>query len=79
MNKKTLIITLFFSMILTIGIPVFAFALNLSNISDGVPLKWTSFSFFGSETNYNALFIDILFWFAVIFGIWKFIQKTSNK
>lgn len=80
MNKKTLIIILVLSTMITIVGPIIAFGAGLgSSISDGFPLKWTSFNFLGSNTNYTAIIIDIAFWFVIIWGVWKILFKRSKK
>ncbi len=84
MSKKSFLIILFLSILISIVGPIIAFLFGASAISDGFPLKWTGFSLLGSETNYRALTINILFWFAVIAGIkWfaldKYKKRTKRK
>lgn len=79
MTKKSFVIILILSIIVAIVGPVIAFGLGLGNISDGFPLEWSHFSFMGSNTNYNALLIDILFWFIIIWIIWKILSKLFKK
>ncbi len=46
----------------------------------GLPLRFTSSSFFGNaNTNYIALFLDVIFWFFIIWIIWKGLQKVLLK
>lgn len=80
MNKKIFIIGIFIlSTVVTISLPIIAWSFGNQNISDGFPLKWTKFSFLGSESNYTALGIDIVFWFIVILGSWKLIEKLWRR
>jgi len=79
MTKKVFFISIILSVVLAIILPVIAFALGITAISYGFPLKWTTFSFLGSHTDYTSLILDIIFWFLVIWGIWKVFKKTSKK
>ena len=79
MTKKSFVVILILSIIISIFAPVIAFTLGFRFMSDGFPLKWSTFSLLGSNTNYNALLIDIAFWFVVIWGVWKLIQNSKKK
>lgn len=79
MTKKSFVVILILSAIVAIIGPVIAFGLGLGNISDGFPLKWSTFNFLGSNTDYGALLMDIVFWFVIIWGIWKVLQKLFKR
>jgi len=75
MSKKsfiTFIVIFILSIVAAIGLPVLTF-------SNGFPLPWSRFSFLGSEENYTALMIDIVFWFIVILVGWKIIEKLWHQ
>ena len=82
MSKKSFIISiiiLILSIAVAIGLPIIAWGFGNLAISDGFPFKWTKFSFLGSESNYTALGIDIVFWFIVIWFSRKLIEKPWKK
>ena len=79
MTKKAFVVIFILSVSTSILWSVIAFALGNSNLASGFPLKWSSFGFLGSNTNYLALLIDIAFWFIVIWGVWKLIQNSKKK
>lgn len=79
MTRKSFLIIIILSVFLAVFLPIIAFALGVTTISYGFPLKWSTFSFLGSDTNYTSLIIDIAFWFIVIWGIWKFLFRKSKK
>lgn len=46
----------------------------------GFPFKYGFSSFFGgSSVNQTVFVVDIIFWAAVLFGIWKLILKVAKK
>jgi len=79
MSLKSGIIILVLSVVVTIGFTVLGFVTNQYQIANGIPLAFTEFSFLGSATNYLNFILDIIFWFGLIFGIWKLIPKLLNK
>jgi uncharacterized BrkB/YihY/UPF0761 family membrane protein len=79
MSKKSFIVILILSISTSILFSIIAFALGNSNLASGFPLMWSSFDLLGSNTDYLALLIDIVFWFIVIWGIWKVLQRASRK
>ena len=79
MTKKSFVVILILSITVSILWSLIAFALGNVTLASGFPLKWSTFNFLGSDTDYLALLIDIAFWFVVIWGIWKLLQKTSGK
>ena len=78
-SKKAFLVILVLSVVVTIGIPLVGFITTTYQIMSGRPFRFTGFSFLGSTTNYGTLLLDIAFWFVVIWGIWKVIQKVISK
>lgn len=82
MSKKAYIIILVLSVMVTYGVAIVdALARNsLLSGEAGFPLRFSSSSFFGSEnTDYFMLILDIVFWFFVIWIIWKGLQILLNR
>lgn len=79
MNKKEFGIILVFSVILTYGATFVDEIINVSKNTTGLPFGFASLNFMGGSTNNITLILDIIFWFAVIFGIWKLLQKVLKK
>lgn len=78
MSKKSFIVFIIIfilSIAVAMGIPIIGFSLEAWTIGNGWPLKWTRFSFLGSESDYVALGIDIIFWFITIYIGWWAIEK----
>lgn len=82
MTKKSFIIILILSVISTY-IAAFIDALISNTLlggSAGLPFKFASGTLFGeASTNYLTLFLNIAFWFMVIWGIWKLIKRVQGK
>ncbi|MBI4036510.1 hypothetical protein HY386_01355 [Candidatus Daviesbacteria bacterium] len=79
MTKKAFVVILILSVVVTIGIPFIGFITTNYQVMSGWPLRFTGFSFLGSTTNYTTLLLDIAFWFVIIWGIWKVLQKVTAK
>ena len=79
MTKKTFIIILGLSVVVTYTIALMDYVLNISQGKIGLPLGFSRFNFFGSETDYPSLTLDLVFWFVVIWLVWKFLLKVFNK
>ena len=79
MTKKSFIVILILSIVISIFVPVAAFTLGVRFMSDGFPLKWSTSFGLGSSTDYNALLLDIILGFIVIWGVWKLIQNSKKK
>lgn len=79
MIKKAFMVILGLSVMVTIGIPIVGFLTATYQVMSGWPFRFTGFSFLGSTTDYTTLLLDIAFWFVVIWGIWKLLQKVSGK
>ncbi len=79
MTKKSFVVILILSILISIGIPIIGFAMNIYQVMSGWPLEFSQFNFLGSTTDYTNLFLDIAFWFAVIWGIWKLVSKKLGR
>ncbi|MDO8570938.1 MAG: hypothetical protein Q7R97_05120 [Candidatus Daviesbacteria bacterium] len=79
MNKKTFIIFLVLSVGVTYGVAFLQFATGNLNNGGGLPFSFSSFNFLGSETNTGMLILDIIFWFVILFGIWKLMGKLFKR
>lgn len=73
MSKKTFIIILVLSVVVTYLIALIQFS------SGGLPFRFSSFNLLGSETNVGMLILDIVFWFIILFGVWTLIKKLFSK
>lgn len=81
MTKKSFVVILVLSIVIN-EIVLYIDALIRNSVvagQGGFPLRFTSSSSFGSaSTNWAALLFDILFWFVVIWGIWRLLQKKKK-
>lgn len=79
MSKKSFIIILILSAVVTYGAALIDVLIGGSILSgqSGIPFRFGSSSLFGgSSINYTMLFLDIIFWFVIIWVVWKIIQKV---
>lgn len=79
MTKKSFVIILILSVIVTYGAAFTDDAVNLSKNPTGLPFGFASFNFLGGSNNNFMLILDIAFWFVIIWGVWKTLQKVSKK
>ncbi|MBI4096130.1 MAG: hypothetical protein HY425_00245 [Candidatus Levybacteria bacterium] len=80
MTKKSFVVILILSVIVTYGLSIADALVNPSANQAGLPFKFGSYALFGTaNTTYSILILDIIFWFVVVFGIWKLLQKISKK
>ncbi len=75
MSKRSTITILLLSIFTTFGVAIIGFITRNELFSNGFPFKFTSFNFFGSETNYFMIILNIIFWYAVIWLVSKVIQN----
>ena len=78
MSKKSFVIILVLSVVVTYGVAVIDVLINGNILAgkSGFPFRFGSTSLFGgSEINYPIFILDIVFWFVVIFVGWKLISK----
>lgn len=80
MSKKAFVVILVLSLVVTYGV---AFVEGLMGghflAYGGVPFRFASGSFLGGSTNTLMLLLDIVFWFLVIWLIWKVLQRVISK
>ena len=82
MTKKSFVVILILSILVTFVATFFEVILSGNVVAgeSGFPLRFSSSSLFGGSTiNYLMLLADIFFWFFVIWGIWKFLQRAKSK
>ncbi len=80
MTKKSSVVIAILSVVVTYGVASLDFAFNISKGRlIGLPFGFSSFNFFGSETESTMLLLDIAFWFLVIWGIWKLMLRLRKK
>lgn len=80
MTKKSFVVILILSVIVTYGLGIIDALANSSANQAGLPFKFGSYALFGAATtNYSILILDIIFWFLVIWGIWRFFFNKSKS
>lgn len=79
MTKKSFVVIFVLSVIATYGAAFADEMINLTKNPTGLPFGFASFNFLGGSNNSLMLILDIAFWFAVIWGVWKILQKVSKK
>ena len=80
MSKKVFVVILVLSVVVTYGAAFVDEIINPTKNPTGLPFGFASFNFLGGSNDSLMLFLDIAFWFVVIWGIWKLLQKvTSGK
>ena len=79
MTKKTFVVILVLSVIITYVLGIIDALVNSSANQAGLPFKFGSYALFGTATtNYSTLIVDIFFWFFVIWIIWKVLNKKKK-
>lgn len=82
MSKKAFVVILILSVVVTYG-AAFVDALISNTLlagEAGFPLKFSRGTMFGGgSTNYLLMILNIFFWFVVIWGIWKILQRIKSK
>lgn len=80
MSKKAFVVILVLSVVVTYGA---AFVEGLMGnhflAYGGIPLRFALGSFLGGSTDNLMLILDIVFWFFVIWVIWKVLWKSFRK
>lgn len=81
MSKKAFFLILVLSVVVTYGMAIIDALRRNSFLAGeaGVPFRFSSSYFFGESTDYVMLILNIAFWFAVIWLIWKALQKVVSK
>lgn len=76
MSIKSFFIILVLSVVVTYGVAFVEGLIGGHFLSyGGFPFRFASGSFLGGSTDYLMLILDIVFWFAVIFILWKLVFK----
>lgn len=77
MTKKSFVVILILSVIVTYGVAILDDLIRGSLISGkgGLPFRFAS----GSSTDGLLLTLDIMFWFAILWGIWKALPKLFKR
>lgn len=79
MSKKSFIVILILSIVVTYGVALMDATINISANKAGLPFKFGSYVLFGrANTDYLLLFLDIAFWFVIIWGVWKLVSKVRS-
>lgn len=79
-SPKAFVVILVLSVVVTYGVAFVDALMNTSANQAGLPFKFGTYTLFGTAgTNYLTLFLDIVFWFVVIWGIWKIISYFSGR
>lgn len=82
MTKKSLILIAILSFCVTVIADILDGIINNTFIGgkSGFPFKDSLSLGFEGGTSYTHMFIlNVLFWFIVIWGIWKVLQRTKSK
>ena len=80
MSKKGFVIILILSVIVTYGVAIVEGLMGNHFLAyGGIPFRFTFGSFLGGTNNNLMLMLDIIFWFVVIFGIWKLFRSLIKK
>ena len=80
MTIKAFVIILVLSVVVTYGVAFVDAVMNTSANQAGLPFKFGSYVLFGeANTNYTGLILDIVFWFVVIWGVWKAITYLLDR
>lgn len=79
MGKKEFGVILVLSVVVTYGAAFIDDIINVAKNPTGLPFGFASFNFLGGSNNDLMLIFDIAFWFIMILGIWKLLQKVTAK
>lgn len=82
MTKKSFVVILILSVVTMYGVSIIDAVVNntLLGGKSGFPFKDSSATMFGEgTTDYLLMTLNIIFWFIVLFGIWKLIKRTQKK
>ena len=81
MSKKAFVVILVLSVVVTYGVAIIDALIRNSLLAGeaGFPFRFSSSYFFGESTNFLMLILDIVFWFIIIWLIWKLLYKMFSK
>ncbi len=77
MSKKSFVVIAILSVIITYGVAMINDLISGSLVGGkgGLPFSFAS----GSSTDGLLLALDIIFWFVIIWGIWKLFRKVIDR
>lgn len=81
-SPKAFIIILVLSVVVTYGASLVDSLLNNTLLAgeSGFPFKYSRSTLFGrGSINGMMMFLNVAFWFVVILGVWKVLQKVTAK
>ena len=79
MSIKSFAVILVLSVVVTYLAAFIDDLINISKNPTGLPFPFASFNFFGGSNNLTLLILDIIFWFVIIFIVWKLISRFLNR
>ncbi|GEM_PF-3515800 len=79
MSKKAFVVILILSVVVTYGVAYIDFVFNITTGAVGLPFGFSRFNFFGAETDKRMFLLDLVFWFVVLWVIWKVLQKVLKR
>lgn len=82
MSKKAFVVILVLSVVVTYGASLVDSLLNSTLLAgeSGFPFKYSRSTLFGrGSIDGTMMLLNIAFWFAVILGVWKILQKVTAK
>lgn len=82
MSKKAFVVIMILSVVVTYAATLVDVLLSGSVVTgkSGFPFRFGSSSLFGgSSIDYPLLLVDIVFWFIILWIIWKVLQKVTAK
>ncbi len=80
MFKKAFIVIFVLSVVVTYGVAFMEGLMGGHFLAyGGVPFRFASGSFLGGSTDNLMLLLDIAFWFIIIWGVWKVLQKVTAR
>lgn len=82
MTKKSFVVILILSVVTMYGVSIIDAVVNntLLGGKSGFPFKDSSATMFGEgTTDYLLMALNVIFWFVVIWGIWKILLKFHKK
>lgn len=79
MSKKEFLVILILGGVVTYIGAYLDFAFNITTGAVGLPFGFSRFNFFGAETDQRTFLLDIFFWFVVIWGSWKLLEKVLKR
>lgn len=80
MTRKSFVVILILSVVVTYGLGIIDALSNPSANKAGLPFKFGFYALFGTAyTNYSALISDIIFWFLIIWIARWIVRKVIKK